>query len=323
MTSKTFHLFPHRGRVALLLAALTASALAPPARAVATPPGVNGVIAFARLNMGGIDMVNPDGTGLIQFRLKAPTCLIPYADPSWAPGGRRLLFLTGCKFGWDVIISNLNGWHVRDLTPRIGEQSVPTMSPNGKTIVFNQASPGGTDTHLWLMNSDGTNPRQLTNGPGYEFDGAWSPDGTHLAFLWLTDTGCHAWTMRADGTQKHRLTASAASECPARPALGDTGPDWSPDGHSIVFESNRTGTFQLYIKQLDTGTVRQLTHATGGADSPSWSPDGTMIVFDSYDPTSGAPNLYTIATDGTHLRQITTIGATEPSWQRLPSDSSQ
>ncbi len=59
----------------------------------------------------------------------------------------------------------------------------------------------------------------------------------------------------------------------------DKHPRWSPDGKSILFESNRSGSFQLWVIDLDGGEARQLTDISTGANNAIWSPDGKRIAF--------------------------------------------
>jgi len=84
----------------------------------------------------------------------------------------------------------------------------------------------------------------------------------------------------------------------------DMYPGVSPDGKQVVFQSNRSGSNQLFIMDLEDGRLRQLTDFPGGAETPAFSPDGQSIVFGGY---VGENNndVFTIRTDGTGLRQLT------------------
>jgi Tol biopolymer transport system component len=63
------------------------------------------------------------------------------------------------------------------------------------------------------MNADGSNPVQLTSGPGDDFTTAWSPDGQKIAFLRNFGNGDRSvWTMNADGSDQHRLMAIPLTE---------------------------------------------------------------------------------------------------------------
>lgn len=106
-----------------------------------------------------------------------------------------------------------------------------------------------------------------------------SPDGKWVAFvqgevdldknritrnLWLASTD------PAQPTVRRRLTATDK---------GDGHPRWSPDGKAILFESNRSGSSQLWIIDVDGGEARQLTTISTGASGGIWSRDGKRIAF--------------------------------------------
>jgi len=84
----------------------------------------------------------------------------------------------------------------------------------------------------------------------------------------------------------------------------DMYPSVSPDGKQVVFQSNRTGSNQLFILNLEDGQLKQLGDFPGGAETPAFSPDGQSIVFDVY---VGEDNndVFTIRPDGSGLKQLT------------------
>ena len=59
----------------------------------------------------------------------------------------------------------------------------------------------------------------------------------------------------------------------------DTSPSYSPDGSRIVFESDRSGTQQLYVMDADGGGQRRISFGGGRYASPVWSPRGNLIAF--------------------------------------------
>src|SRR5256885_8849439 len=125
------------------------------------------------------------------------------------------------------------------------------------------------------MNLDGSGLRRLTRHPGIDFDPAWSPDGTVIAFWRALHRGKREtrqiFVVNADGSGLRRLTWGANSEAPA----------WSPDGKRIAFARTASKRGDIWMMRPD-GTGQQ--RVTGGAaddDDPAWAPDGTAIAFTS------------------------------------------
>ena len=140
----------------------------------------------------------------------------------------------------------------------------PSWSPDGARIAFVRytgdyfLNPGLTgNSEIWLMNSDGSNPRALTQLGGGIFGLSWSPDGMRLAFNG-TVAGCSAiYLVNPDGSGMVRLTQCGA---------GDRDPSWSPDSRRLVFERNR----DIYVMNADGTGVTRLTFS-GSAIDPAWA----------------------------------------------------
>ncbi len=150
----------------------------------------------------------------------------------------------------------------------------------------------------------------------------WSPDGRKLVFVIARDDGTSAiFTIKVDGSGERRLT-------PWR--LGASQPDWSPNGRKIVFESYESGAPRGRSENVFTvrpnGThLKKVTHDKGGvveSNNPAWSPDGKRIVFLRGDPDGDPPSadIYTMRTDGTHVRRVTSTPQLEgrPDWGTQP-----
>ena len=104
-----------------------------------------------------------------------------------------------------------------------------------------------------------------------------SPDGKWVVYvqgdvdLKANKTVSHLWLVGTDkGSTPKQLTANAKS---------DRHPRWSPDSKSILFESSRSGTSQLWIIDIAGGEARELTTISTGASLGTWSRDGKQIAF--------------------------------------------
>jgi TolB protein len=88
----------------------------------------------------------------------------------------------------------------------------------------------------------------------------------------------------------------------------------SPDGSTVVFQSNRTGTFQIYSMKADGSDVRQLTTLQDDSYGPSYSPDGKLIAFAH--GSNGKSDVYVMSSDGSDAHRLTTDGLdnSHPHW---------
>jgi TolB protein len=126
-------------------------------------------------------------------------------------------------------------------------------------------------SHVYRMRADGSEVVDLTPGADGE-DGAWSPDGTRIAFTSYRDGNAEIYVMGADGIGLARLTRHPAD---------DKEPTWSPDGRQIAFLSTGPGETTLRVMNADGTDARSIAGTFNGT-SPSWSPDGMMIAFERF-----------------------------------------
>ena len=124
-----------------------------------------------------------------------------------------------------------------------------------------------------------------------------SPDGTQIAFTALGDL----WLMPIGGPARRLMTDSAAQ----------IEPMFAPDGKAIAYASDRSGSMNIWIRDLATGADRQLTRSTSAALEPSWSPDGSRIAFLDAD---GQINVVDVATGGTSRVHDHLNEPGRPSW---------
>ena len=96
----------------------------------------------------------------------------------------------------------------------------------------------------------------------------------------------------------------------------DSSPSWSPDSQQIVFSSNRSGNYDIWTLDINSGQTKCLTTYKGLDTSPVWSPDANYIVFVSN--RSGNLQLWITKTDMTGKKQLTEgeEECTDPAWVR-------
>lgn len=196
----------------------------------------------------------PDGSGLKQL-----TRTPGYDAEATIARGGRIVFTSTRDGDLEIYSMKLDGTRLRRLTHRVGYDGGAVFSPDGKKIAWRAQYPQDAQeeedyrtllqdglvrpSHLeiWVMNSDGSNKRQLTNNGAANFGPAFHPDGKRLIFASnLASPGSRPPAGRAgnfdlylinlDGTRLERVTYHE---------LFDAFPMFSPDGKMLVWASNR------------------------------------------------------------------------------------
>jgi Tol biopolymer transport system component len=200
----------------------------------------------------------------------------PGADmhPAWSPDGTQIAFESKRDASdWDIWVMNADGGAPRNLTANEpADDGNPAWSPDGQRIAF--SSNRGGDYDIYVMNADGTGePARLTEDGVNDFHPAWSPDGTLIAFRSDSETtGKHQiFVMSNEGLLAQPLFSSPAN---------DDMPAWSPDGLQLAFASDRASpgngtqgdTYDVYVYELRTGELRQLTQGNLDSRYPAWRP---------------------------------------------------
>ena len=201
-----------------------------------------------------------------------------FADlsPAYTPDGRRLVFQRCAPEPIEVcaIYSvGLNGSNLRALTSfKTGLEEAndfwPTVAPDGR-IAFGRFGAGGITSQVYVMAADGSGARPVTPPALTAIPGEWTPDSRQL----LVQSngfrlGSSIYRVRADGSGLRRLT---------RPGFpnNDGNPNASPNGHRIVFSSDRrypdVCCTDLYVMRSDGSALHQVpTGDLAGVVDPDW-----------------------------------------------------
>jgi serine/threonine protein kinase len=163
-------------------------------------------------------------------------------------------------------------------TPTATLTPAPTLAAGaeGGELAFTTNRSGSVQ--IWMMNADGSSQRQLSNIKGGACQIDWSPDGQKILFI----SPCEVKKEVYSGTKIFMMDADGSNVLPVpipdHPA-GDFDPDWSPDGKQIAFTSMRTGRPHIFVFDIDSGLLEELSNTRFQDIQPDWDPSGKNIAF--------------------------------------------
>jgi TolB protein len=297
--------------MALLAAGCDAASSSPPTQPLpdaATPPSP--------------DAATPDALAMPDGAPPQPetTHRVPIAfagslqNPCWSPASDRLAFTRfagGYNGGQSGIAVVARAGGSASVVIDDGAQNVGLPGCwNGTSNKIVYSSDVVDTDEVWIINPDGTGAHRVTHRSGAQaFEPSLSPDGQQVVFESHpqgVSTQGTIWKIRVDGSGLTQLTRSA----------DDREPNWAPAGDRILFQSLRSGNWDIWTMATDGSDLVDVTHSVAEDTDASWSPDGRFIVYSSNEGGLNLAALFVIPAAGGAPVRVTQTNRYEgaPAW---------
>ena len=247
--------------------------------------------------------------------------------PAYAPQGDRIAYLSDRdEYASLYIMSAIDGRILRrvitgEKTSHFEEmhwlRSSISWSPDGQYLTF--AAKNRNLDVLYIVSAENGDIKRQFRWPQFNslYSPNWSPDTVHIAFVGVREGRSDLYVADLNTGELTRLTDDLYD-------VAD--PNWSPDGTRIAFTSDRRLDLgdslavpvgfdrNIFVMDVATRTIAQVTDTEGDDLSPSWSPDGRHIVFTS--DRNGIYNLYVADLDSHTVAPLTDVltGVFYPDW---------
>ncbi len=245
-------------------------------------------IAFARSDR--VWIVDSDGANVTPVTSAG-------MSPSWLPSGRGLVYAVLDGGRNPIMTVDLATGAQRVLVQETNMQHLaPVVSPDGRTLIYGRVSENGTD--LFSMPLTGGAATRITVGRGKaSVQPTFSPDGQRIAFMSDRSGFNDVYISDVDGTNVEVLSGATFGDRNNR-----SGPDWSPDGRLVAFQSLNQKSKTIMTINVRDHSLRAVA-TDGRNDDPSWAPDSRHLVFTS--DRSGVRQLWIVDIETGNTRQLT------------------
>jgi TolB protein len=233
----------------------------------------------------------------------------------FSPDMRHIVFQAeekGANPFYQIYVMELASGRTWRVSPGVGRCTCAYFHPSGEKLIFAsthldpeaprkqreelerraaEAKQGKPRRYEWVFDPafdifecrlDGTSLRRLTDTPGYDAEGSYSPDGKQIVFCSARDGNLELYIMDSDGRNVRKLTNA--------PGCYNGGPFFSPDGKRVIFRADRRKKdyLQIFVINSDGTGEEQLTDTEGVNWGPYWHPNGQHIIYAAADHSNPA-----------------------------------
>jgi len=236
-----------------------------------------------------------------------------------SPNNAKIIFNTYRYSGWKLGIADFKNDKISNvirLTDRPNYEYNAIFAPNGEQMVYQEFNWNTDDAELFIADKYGKNSKQFTNYKSDTRTPCWTMNGKHIVFT--SKQGWNYDILIKAGKAKNLTDGWSAAFAPST----------SKVENKIAFLSDKGGSVNLYVMNIDGSDIKNLTsnlksdnfkldrfgRSGAWAYKTSWSPNGKQIVFNLM--YKGNLELFIIDKDGSNLMQITTNKGTDvtPFW---------
>ena len=181
-------------------------------------------------------------------------------EQTWSPDGHSFAYY--CQCDGSVHVMNVDGSDDVTIT-RSHATREPAWSPDGSRIAY--GVPVDRRFRIFIVNPDGTDATQVTQGSGSDAWPTWSSDGTRILFSrWHRGDG---WDLYVQG-----IGTSAVVRLTRTPNLSEIEASWSPDGAQIAFIGSRPGARRSYLYVISNDGSGRTKVVEIQATEATWRP---------------------------------------------------
>jgi len=227
-------------------------------------------------------------------------------NPSISKDGSKLAFISDRDGNREIYTVDLvwmdgytqwQGQNLINITLSSENDWTPNFSPTNDKIVFSTYFPNNDNYDVFIMNIDGSKKINLTNSTFYEKYPQFSPDGSFIIYQAWQKGKMEIFFSNLLDRNNINLTRNSFSN-----DIISHGNAFSPEGHKIVFTSERDGNRNIYIMNSNGSDQTKLTDHPNHDYEPTFSSDGLSILFTS--ERDGNKEIYIMNTKGENLTNL-------------------
>ena len=223
--------------------------------------------------------------------------------PRYSPDYSKIAYVSYLNGYARIFVYDIGSGRQTLITESQNPTFAPRWSPDGRWILYSMAVAGNTDIYR-IGSGGGGSPQKLTDAPGIDVGGSYSPDGTRVVFESDRSGSQQVYVMNADGSNQRRISFFGG-----RAAT----PEWSPRGDQIAF-THIAGDLRIAVMTPSGGGMRHLT-SSWQDEAPTWSPNGRIVQFFRTARNSGETSIWQVDLTGRNERRLPTpVGASDPAW---------